>query len=66
MKTNLEKVVRERNRITWCFDTPLEYTRLLGTDKTDHRHWMEKAYKGMLHDAGVVDECCRRFKREFG
>lgn len=62
---DLHSVIEERNRITWCFDTPLEFTRLLATDKTDHRHWMEEVYHGMLHDAGVVDECCRRFEREF-
>ena len=65
-KLDLHEVIRERNRITWCSDTPLEYTRLLATDKTDHRIWIEKAYKGMLHEAGVVDECCRRFEKEFG
>ena len=64
-KLDLQSVIEERNRITWCFGTPLELTRLLATDKTDHRSWMEKAYKGMLHDAGVVDECCRRFEKEF-
>ena len=44
---------------------PVHQTPLLGTDTTDHRCQVEKVYKGMLHEACVIDDCCRRFERTF-
>ncbi len=38
---------------------------LLPFDVVMHRNELEKVYKGMLHEAGVIDDCCRRFEKTF-
>lgn len=47
------------------FCIPLQRTPLFATDLTDHKCQIEMVYKGMLHEACVIDDCCRRFKEAF-
>ena len=65
MKFNIEDVLAERNGIVNSFCMPIGHSLLIATDITDHKHQVEKAYEGMLHEACVIDDCCRRFKRTF-
>ena len=65
MKLNIEDVLNERNKIVHSFCVPLQQSRLIPTDITDHRSQVEKVYKGMLHEACVIDDCCRRFEKTF-
>ena len=64
-KLDLENIIPERNQIIRSFPTPIEKTSLLATDISDHRLWLEKVYRELLHDAGVIDDCCRRFESMF-
>ncbi len=64
MKLN-EDIFWERNQIVDSFDTPLRRTLLIPTDMADHKCQVEKVYKQMLHEASVIDECCRRFEKMF-
>ena len=67
MTPDLSLEIAERHRITNSFPPPIPRTGLVATDITDHRYWLEKVYsKLFIVEAGVVDECCRRFEREFG
>lgn len=65
MKLNKEDIL-ERNRIVNSFRIPVRHTPLVPTDMADHKCWIEKVYKGMLREACVIDDCCRRFERIFG
>jgi len=65
VKINLKSAISERYKIANSFPAPITFTALIATDITDHRHSMEKIYCRLLHDAGTVDECCRRFERAF-
>jgi len=58
-----EDIISERNQIMSGFCVPLQNTPLFATDRTDHRCQLEKVYKGMLREACVIDDCCRRFER---
>lgn len=62
----LEDILEQRKNIMGSLHTPVQQTPLFGTDITDHRHQIEKVYKGMLHEACVIDNCCRRFEKMFG
>ena len=64
MKPNKDIII-ERGRIARSFPAPIPFTKLVATDKADHRDLVEKVYKGMLREAGVIDECCERFDRTF-
>ncbi len=64
MKLNKD-IFSERNRIINKFCLGLGYAPLNPHDIADHRCQLEKVYKGMLHEACVIDDCCRRFKRTF-
>ena len=55
----------ERNHIVNSFCVQLRHSQLLATDIADHKSQVEKVYKGMLHEARVIDDCCRRFERTF-
>lgn len=66
MKLNIENVLDERNKIVNSFCMPMEHSRLIATDITDHKFQIYKVYKGMLHEACVIDDCCRRFEKMFG
>lgn len=66
MKLNIEDVLEERSRIVNSFCVPITYTRLIATDITDHKYQIWKVYQGMLREACVTDDCCRRFERMFG
>lgn len=63
MKIDLKRAFRERNRIIWLSLAPIEFTEMTKDDVKEHRFWLEKIYRGLLHDTGVVDECCRRFEK---
>ena len=65
MKLNIEDVLRERNSIVNSFSIPLRHRPLVAGDMADHKCRVEKVYRGMLHEACVIDDCCRRFKRTF-
>lgn len=47
------------------FCAPLELTELNQIDLCLHKSDIKKVYKGMLREACVIDDCCRRFKRMF-
>ena len=64
MKLNIEDF-SERNRIVNSFCIPLRHIPLITSDIADHKCWIEKVYKGMLREASVVDDCCRRFEKIF-
>lgn len=64
MKLN-EDIFCERNSIVNSFLIPLRQSQLIPTDITDHKSQVEKVYNGMLHEACVIDDCCRRFEKTF-
>jgi len=55
----------ERNQIINSSALPFINNPLTSYDITVHKWEIEKVYKGMLHEACVIDDCCRRFKRTF-
>ena len=57
--------ISERRQIISSFCEQMQHTALLATDISDHKCQLEKVYKQMLHEAGVIDECRRRFERMF-
>ncbi len=65
MKLDLESAVIERNQITGSFSTQISPTSMIATDKTDHGFWVQKVYRGLLHEKSVIEECYRRFKKTF-
>lgn len=65
MKLNGE-VILERKAIAGISCFPLRHTPLVTTDVADHKCHIEKVYKELLHEACVVDDCCRRFEKMFG
>ena len=64
MKLNKDDLL-ERNRIVNSFCVPLRHIPLVTSDMADHKRQMEKVYKGMLREARVIDDCCRRFENMF-
>ena len=64
MKFNQE-YFSERNKKSRGFSESVRQTPLTSMDIIDHRHWIEEAYKGMLREACVPDDCCQRFERTF-
>ena len=64
MKLNI-KDISERNRIVNSFCIPLRHTPLFASDIADHKYQIEKVYKGLLREACVIDDCCRRFEKMF-
>ncbi|HEB31335.1 MAG TPA: hypothetical protein ENI15_10740 [Spirochaetes bacterium] len=65
MSLDLENAVIERNKITYSFPVVMEKSLLISTDRTDHRFWIQKVYKSLLHENCVIDECDRRFENTF-
>jgi hypothetical protein len=61
-----EEYILERNQIISNFKIPLRHTPLIRSDISGHKNQIENVYKGMLHEACVIDDCCRRFERMFG
>lgn len=53
------------NISSWDFYALLQATELNETDIADHESQVEAAYKGMLHEVSVIDDCRRRFNRTF-
>ena len=66
MEINLEHIIQERKNIAVSFRIPLRHIPLIKTDMDDHKRQIEKVYNGMLREACVIDDCCRRFKMMFG
>lgn len=64
MKLN-KKDICERKAIAGSSGIPLRHTPLVKSDIADHKSHIEKVYKEMLHEACVVDDCCRRFEIMF-
>ena len=61
------KALSERMNISgWDFYAPLQVTELNEMDMADHKCRLEEVYKGMLREACVIDDCCRRFENMFG
>ena len=65
MKLNVEDI-SERKGIAAGFCIPLRHTPLIASDKVNHKFQLEEVYKGMLREACVIDDCCRRFEIMFG
>jgi len=65
MKLNTEFIL-ERKVIAGNSCFPLRHTPLITSDIADHKRRVEKVYKELLHEACVIDDCCRRFERMFG
>ena len=62
----MNKDLAERvNIASWDFYEDLRFTELAVTDIDDHRFSVERVYRGLLREAGVIDDCCRRFERQF-
>lgn len=66
MKLDVEDILSERKGIAYILCTPTRHIPLVASDEADHKHQIEKVYKGMLHEACVIDDCCRRFEKMFG
>lgn len=64
MKLNTKDIL-ERKGIANSFCIPLGHTPLVATDIADHKRQLEKVYEGMLREASVIDDCCRRFEIMF-
>lgn len=64
MKLN-RKDFLERNHIANGDYIPLQHTPLVATDIADHKRQLERVYEGMLREASVIDDCCRRFEIMF-
>lgn len=61
MKLNTD--IPERNRIiNGVFN---ESDSLTETDTAYHRYSILEAYRLLLHERSVIDDCCRRFERTF-
>ena len=58
--------IMERINIEAKFCIQLRHIPLVTSDIADHKCQIEKVYKGMLREACVVDDCCRRFEIMFG
>lgn len=66
MNSIIPKDLSERvNIASWDFYGPLSFTDLAVTDVDDHKFSIEQIYQGMLREVSVVDDCCRRFERQF-
>ena len=62
----MNKILAERMNIaSWDFYGPLRFTDLVVTDIDDHKFSVEQVYQGMLREVSVVDDCRRRFERQF-
>lgn len=60
-----KKLAERMNIASWDFYRPLGFTDLAVTDIDDHKFSVEQVYRGMLREVSVVDDCCRRFERQF-
>ncbi len=58
--------ITERINIEANFRIPVRHTPLVASDMADHKCRLEEIYKGMLREACVIDDCCRRFEIMFG
>ena len=64
MKLNVDDILERKNiAANVCY--PLRHIPLVTSDISDHKCWLEKVYKGMLREACVIDDCCRRFEKMF-
>jgi len=65
MKLNIDDILERKNiAANVCYS--LRHIPLVTSDMADHKCWVEKVYKGMLHEVSVIDDCCRRFDLTFG
>ena len=62
---DLAHIISERNEIATSFPSPIEFTKLLSTDITDHLYWLRRAYVGKPREGNVVRKCGRRFSAEY-
>lgn len=65
MNIDLEKAVFERKRITQSFHTPIEDTKLLATDISDHNLKLDEVFKDILCGPAVIELARERFMKEF-
>jgi len=65
MKKMNKNLAERMNIASWDFYGPLRFTDLAVTDIDDHKLSVERVYRGMLREAGVVDDCSRRFEQMF-
>jgi len=60
-----KKLAERINIASWDFYGPLRFTDLAVTDIDDHKFSVEQVYQGMLREISIVDDCRRRFERQF-
>ncbi len=60
---NLDEVTLEHIRISNCiFD---EEDNMTETDEAYNRQAVLEAYRPLLHERSVIDDCCERFRKTF-
>lgn len=60
---NLNKDIPERNRIMYGVFNESE--TMTETDVAYHRQVVSEAFKCLLHERSVIDDCVQRFKKTF-
>ena len=60
-----KKLAERMNIASWDFYGPLRFTDLAVTDIDDHEFSVQQVYQGMLREVSVINDCRRRFERQF-